>query len=133
MVTDAWSAAEYPERVGDLGCMPAYLWVQLFTEGGYTNDGESAAPPTEPVTLYRGAVPKRWFGISWTSNLELAQRFASTMNGRLPGHVYVFQAPPDALLAFIGKRIGRDESEYVINPDYLSKATVKRFNQKRPK
>ena len=55
------------------------------------------------------------------------------MNGRLPGHVYVFQAPPDALLAFIGKRIGRDESEYVINPDYLSKATVKRFNQKGPK
>ena len=39
------SAAEYPERVGDLGCMPAYLWVQLFTEGGYTNDGESAALP----------------------------------------------------------------------------------------
>lgn len=48
------SAAEYPERVGDLGCMPAYLWVQLFTEAGYTNDGESAAPPTEAVTLYRG-------------------------------------------------------------------------------
>ena len=41
---DAWSAAEYPERVGDLGCMPAYLWVQLFTEAGYTNDGEFGRP-----------------------------------------------------------------------------------------
>ena len=38
------SAAEYPERVGDLGCMPAYLWVQLFTEAGYTNDGEFGRP-----------------------------------------------------------------------------------------
>lgn len=127
VVAQTWSVAEFPERN-----MPPYIWVQMFTTAGYTHNRQPASLPTEPVTVYRGSVPKGRFGMSWTSDLELAQKFASgTMYGRTQGHVYMFHAPPAALLAFVGE--DRGENEYVINPDYLSKATVKRFNQKRPK
>jgi hypothetical protein len=118
VVAGAWSSAEYPER-----CLePPDIWAELFRTAGYTHDGQPATPPTEPITVYRGCTPDGREGISWTSDLAVARSFAhDQLRGRAVGHVYAFDAPPDALLAYIHET-GRQESEYVIDNAFLKDA-----------
>lgn len=121
VVTRAWSAHDWPTRA-----LEADVWIQLFDEAGYTHDGLPADRPSQPVTVYRGCSPEARFGMSWTTDLDLARRFAS---GQLwaypiPGDVYVFTAAPVSLLAFIHES-DRKESEYVIEPDCLNDDDVK--------
>ena len=60
--------------------------------------------------------------MAWTSDLALARRFAhGQLRGRPIGHVYAFDAPRDALLAYIHET-GREESEYVIDNAFLEDA-----------
>lgn len=114
IVAEAWSATEYPETR-----ISSAKWLNLFRRVGYTHDGRPAAPPTGPVTLYRGCSPFRERGMSWTTSLAVAQRFATDpMHARLGGCVYSFDAPPRALLAYIHE-IGRQESEYVVSNRFL--------------
>lgn len=115
VVTGTWSMYDWPTRVLDED-----TWVEMFDEAGYTHDGEPAEPPAKPVTVYRGCSTDARFGMSWTTDVELARRFASgTMYAYpIPGQVYVFTAPPVSLLAFIHES-GRRESEYVIEPHWL--------------
>jgi hypothetical protein len=57
--------------------------------------------------------------MAWTSDIEIARRFAhGQLRGRPLGHVYAFEAPPEAMLAFIHET-GREESEYVIDSAFL--------------
>lgn len=117
VVADAWSLAEHPE-----GCLEPDIWVKLFRSAGYTHDGQLATPPTEPITVYRGCTPDGRQGMAWTSDLAMAGRFAhDQLRGRAAGHVYAFDAPPDALLAYIHET-GRQESEYVIDKAFLGNA-----------
>jgi hypothetical protein len=123
-VVSAWSGAEYPERA----LWPAE-WIRYFTRIGYTHDGQPAERPTEPVTLFRGCVPDPVvdqetgqrraggrFGMSWTTDLELARRFAyDGLRGRPEGNVYTTRLEPQHLLAYLGPS-ERDESEFVVNP-----------------
>ena len=114
VVADAWSSAEHPE-----GSLDPYKWAEFFRTAGYTHDGQPAAPPTEPIPVYRGCTPDGREGMSWTSDPAVAQRFAhGQLRGRAVGHVYTFDAPPEALLAYIHE-IGRQESDYVIDSDFL--------------
>jgi hypothetical protein len=114
VVADAWSDPEYPER-----SVEPDVWVKFFRTAGYTHDGQPATPPTEPVTVYRGCTPEGREGMAWTSDLGVAQRFAhGQLRGRPVGHVYAFDAPPDALLAYIHET-GRQESEHVIDNAFL--------------
>jgi hypothetical protein len=116
-VADAWSSAEYPER-----CLEPDIWATLFRTAGYGHDGQLATPPTEPITVYRGCTPDGREGMGWTSDLAMARRFAhGQLRGRPLGHVYAFDAPPDALLAYIHET-GRQESEYVIDNAFLKDA-----------
>jgi hypothetical protein len=115
VVADIWSSAEHPER----GFEPVRIWVELFRTAGYTHDGQPATPPANPITVYRGCTPEGQRGMSWTSDLAMAQRFARDgIRGRAVGHVYAFDAPPEAVLAFI-HQTGREESEYVVDPAFL--------------
>ncbi len=117
VVARAWSLPEYPER-----CMEPVIWVELFRTAGYTHDGLPATPPTEPITVYRGCTPDGRAGMAWTSDLAMARRFAHDQLRRRPvGHVYAFDAPPIALLAYIHET-GRQESEYVIDRAFLDDA-----------
>jgi len=110
VVADAWSVAEHPERG-----MEACLWVKLFRSAGYTHDGLPAAPPTQPITVYRGCTPDGLKGMSWTSDLAVARTFAhGRLRGRALGRVYALDIAPDKLLAYIHET-GRNESEYVID------------------
>jgi hypothetical protein len=115
VVAGAWSSAEFPEK-----CLEADLWLQLFNAAGYTHDGQHADRPTEPVTLYRGCGLGGQHGMAWTSDHDIARRFAHELiRGRTKGEVYTFMAPPAALLAYVGEQNGRGEREYVIDPDFL--------------
>lgn len=119
VVPSAWISAEHPMRN-----LYAEAWIELFNLAGYTRDGVPAERPTEPLTLYRGAVPEHREGWSWTADLDLARWFADRFSdiGR-PGRVYIAQADLYALLAHLtgDSDFGRQgESEFVVNPADLN-------------
>ncbi|WP_131813448.1 hypothetical protein [Mycobacterium kubicae] len=121
VVAEAWSSAEYPERA----LIPRNIWVHLFRTAGYTHDGKPAIPPAETLTLYRGCTSPGRRRMAWTSDFEVARRFAHhQIRGRAHGHVYAIDAPPDTLLAFIHET-GREENEYVIDSRFLKDAAVR--------
>lgn len=121
VVAGVWSGAEYPQR-----CIEdPSLWRTLFAANGYSQDGERADKPAASVVLYRGSTPEGRFGMSWTTDLSVARSFADDgLRGRAQGQVYTAVVAPTHLLAYIGPRIGRDESEYVVDPSGLSDRTV---------
>jgi hypothetical protein len=113
IIANAWSWADYPES----SIRPDY-WMELFAAAGYTHDGRPAKLPRRPITIYRGCTPDRCEGMAWTSDLRVARRFArDDRDGRPTGHVYAFDAPPSALLAYI-----HEDSEYVIDNVFLEDA-----------
>lgn len=70
--------------------------------------------------MYRGAPRELRDRMSWTADIEMAKQFAyGGIRGRQTGEVWVAEAHPEALLAYIGSD-GRGESEYVVDPDGLS-------------
>lgn len=111
-IGEVWSMAEWP-----LEFLPRQWWLDLFTAAGYTHDGKAASRPDALVRVYRGSthrLRRRW---SWTADRERAQWFADRYAILNPGAtaVYVTDAPPSALLAYIGPEAGRGEDEYVVN------------------
>lgn len=106
-----WSLAEFPDQ-----CLEREQWLELFRCASFTVDGKRAALPTEPLTLWRGAVPERRADWSWTTDPEVARTYASgTMLGRPMGKVWQVVAPPGALLAANLGPDTRKESEYVVD------------------
>jgi hypothetical protein len=66
------------------------------------------------VALWRGCLPRLRRHMSWTSDRELARKFAfDGLRGRPLGALYQTTAPPEALLCI--NHTSRQESEYVIN------------------
>lgn len=95
-------------------------WLRLFKATGFVSDGASA--PTEPVTVYRGHGLGRWWGLSWTTDLDCAHGFADWFDDHY-GVAQIFKAelPPDAVLA---RYDDRNESEVIVNP-YMLRTHVK--------
>jgi hypothetical protein len=118
VVAEAWSMAEFPTNL-----LPAEEWVELFEEAGYTEDEKPAPRPRQAVTVYRGCSTDRRHGMSWTTDIERARWFADRDLGHGTGLIYVFNAPPESLLAFIHDS-SRGEAEYVINPESMNDANV---------
>ncbi|MCT7371443.1 hypothetical protein A7R75_20810 [Mycolicibacterium llatzerense] len=96
------------------------MWVELFNVAGYTSAGQPAEPP-EQVTVWRGCTPGRRHGMSWTADRDKAQWFADRPGYASRGRVYVHRASGYELLAYISDR---NESEYVIDPQYLAGGVV---------
>jgi hypothetical protein len=73
-------------------------------------------PPT--VTVYRGCSSDRIRGISWTTDLSVAERFARGHRGiKVPDPVVVkAQIPKDAIFTVF---VERNESEIVLDPEQL--------------
>ena len=104
--------------------MPSSSWTRppgtlMFKLNGYCNDGR-AEPPAEPVQLYRGGHDRRgWRGMSWTSDPEVARRFAAGLRHPHPdfphrsvGQVHSATFASEHLLASLS---GRGESEFVVD------------------
>ncbi|WP_282946992.1 hypothetical protein [Cellulomonas endometrii] len=112
-LVSAWQMAEFPTIA-----MPPDEWSWLFDDVGFTRDGIKTTRPTEPVTLYRGAVPEHARGWSWTEDVDLARWFAN----RFPGtgaRLYRTTVRPPWLMAHITPewKFGRHgESEWVVDP-----------------
>lgn len=105
LIVSIWDAAERPQA--HLG---VDLWSTLF--------GLAALPkPAEPLTLFRGAVPRHARGMSWTPDRALAEWFAHRFDALSPGFVYVVEAPPAAVL-WAGTN-GRKEQEVIVDPRLL--------------
>lgn len=115
VIGSVWSMAEYPEsNIDHEG------WRWLFGDAGFTVDGLAAAPPTS-IRLYRGCTEDRRDGWAWSSDLDMARRYALGYEsggfiGRLPGRVYTVDAPESALLAHVTTR---GESEWVVDTEGL--------------
>ena len=113
VLPDVWSMAEYPERA-----LWPDLWVRLWRRAGFVSEAGAPAP-TEPMVLHRGSTWGRRRGMAWTTDRTIAERFAYTLLGRLPGDVYTVTVEPDAVLAFIDAEDGRKESEVIVDPAML--------------
>jgi hypothetical protein len=114
-ILPVWSWSEYPRDLG------TQRWLKLFRATGYVSDSHLA--PSEPITLYRGAVESRRRGMSWTTDPIVAERFAARrpilVRGRIvyrQRQVWQVTIPPKAVLARIE---GRQESEVIVNPRML--------------
>lgn len=116
-IGDAWTGAEWPEQH-----LTPESWVMLLDTVGYLVDGSPARREDdlpEVVTLYRGAIPGRREGMSWTTNLDTARWFAHRFDGvRLGsgpaqvGQVWRIDIPRDYVLARFNHR---NESEHVVD------------------
>src|SRR5690625_549751 len=110
LVGSVWAMAEYPDS-----SLPLDEWRGLFGAAGYTVDGSRAARPTEPLTLWRGSVPERARGWSWSASREVAERYAAGhVTGRRAGRLYRAEVHPLALMC---SNLGHDrgEGEYVVD------------------
>ncbi len=94
-------------------------WVVRFRQVGFISDLPGQLPPATELVVFRGA-PKGWErGMSWSSSIETARRFAAkyTEYGPEPGFVWRAIAAPGSVLALIYQR---DESEVVVDPTGLN-------------
>lgn len=111
LLGEVWSMAEYPER--DLG---REEWMEMFEYAGYTEGGIPRTPPEE-LRLYRGCHPDAKAGMSWSSDITVAERFASgQILGRKSGRLYTALVPGSNLLSYDNER---GEHEYVVNTEGL--------------
>lgn len=132
VILDAWSSPEWPTR-----CVDPDIWRDWFTRTGFVvdNDDNTSRPadrPDGPVTLYRGATDAAAAGWSWTSDLDVARKFARMLAHHFdrdlvlhPAHVWVASVPPAALLGRIDH--GRGEAEWIVDPDLLEPDQIKRL------
>jgi hypothetical protein len=106
LIADVWTSTEFPGANGGVD-----RWRDAFDIAGWISDDESERP-TEPLTLYRGAVPEYQRGMSWTLDPERAVWFAKRfMHGNDAGLVYRRTFGPREILA---RFTGRGEDEYVV-------------------
>lgn len=111
IVAGVWTLAE-PFTSG----IDAHEWIGMFRANRYSTDGKLCAAPNAPAALYRGCVPDRRLGMSWTTDYATAREFAcSAMSGRRRGNIYRAVISPALMLAYINDELGRGESEYVVD------------------
>lgn len=109
-VAYAHAASYRPEFTLDRGS-----WISLFRRIGYTFNGEPAAPPTEPRTLWRGTSPGYSDNLSWTPDRSVAVTFAAR-----PGAVlYRTEVPPARVLAVLNDE--RYEPQWIVSVAGLDK------------
>lgn len=116
-IQNAWTLAEWPEQAIDRD-----IWLTLFQTSGFLFNELSITPPSHPINLYRGAVPKYRIGMSWTDDLERAEWFAHRfdgMRGTISGRVYTVTAPHEAILAHFTE--ARGENEWVLDANRVAR------------
>ena len=98
----------------------AAAWREMVDHAGYFTwrsgrlEGRRARRPWWSRRLFRGAVPERRFGMSWTANPAIAEHFARHRQpaGVEYGQVWVAVFTPGGLLAYL-----HDEREYLVDAD----------------
>lgn len=92
-------------------------WAQLWrevAEGGWITDGPKR--PTESLTIYTGNTVKNGPWIDWTTDVDVAIRFANMALSGIEVGYWTSNIRPDLIL---GRFDNRGESEVVIDIDLL--------------
>lgn len=71
-----WRSAEWPAMIAADAGLGVVDIVAMFRAAGFVSDAPDAAPPTAPVTVYRGCTEHGAEGFSWTTDPETARWFA---------------------------------------------------------
>ncbi|QVI26172.1 hypothetical protein MN2019_17880 [Mycolicibacterium neoaurum] len=121
-VTQLWRTTKAPATA-----MTATMWRALFLRAGYSHNGQPAQRPTEAVQVFRGATEAGRFGMSWSTERHVAQRFTRQPGGEL----WTATVQPQHLLAYLNHR-GDPEHEYVVDPAGLTDRNVCRDGQPAP-
>jgi hypothetical protein len=128
LVAGVWSGAEFPESR-----LESERWVELFRCAQYPFDLARL-----PLTVYRGTAPYRRRGMSWTTDIVIARRFAdrwALTTGRAAFVYRTVLVEKEVDFGALGQhRIspvlcdvdvhdhgGRQEHEIVVDPDWLGK------------
>ena len=103
-----WSWAEFPAQSVDQD-----VWAAWFERVGYRDAHGDVLPRPERLRLYRGCSldeQNDGWGMSWTSDLDTARRFAR----RNQGAVFTAEVPGWLLLADLTND-PRSEGEYIVS------------------
>jgi len=108
VLPDVWSSAEYPEAY-----VFRSMWVRWFRLADYPK-------PAEPLTIYRGATPRRVRRMAWTTTLLRASWFADRFGSGLELDPFIMahgtseeKAAEEARYAFARSQAGRVRKAYV--------------------
>ena len=86
--------------------------VALFGAAGFVTDEETHdGPPTEPIMVFRGTLPRWTRSLAWTRSMDIAVWFAQRYDRG--GSVYEATVEPCDVLGMFD---GRGEQEVVIDP-----------------
>lgn len=93
------------------------MWQFAHMRNGYeyVSDGKEL-PEGDPLIIYRGQDENTTFGIAWTTDIKVAEKFArgaGTRQHNRPGVVYMATVPRGKVLAYL---TGRGESEVIVDP-----------------
>jgi hypothetical protein len=103
-----WPGLRAPQR-----CHPASDLIVLFRRAGYVCDG--LPEPTQALLVYRGELTGTGDpGISWTTDLQIARRYAQGYATVGDTRVMQAAAPPAAILARF-----QHDAEVVVEPALL--------------
>lgn len=126
----AWKKCEFPEaNFQTEGWLLIFDWIEAMTGARLHDDDpdqdDESGPtatwsepeglfPTEPVTLWRGAIDERAVGMAWTADRSMAEWFVQRLNGGSHGEAHLWETTvsPDRVRA---RFIHRKEDEYVLN------------------
>lgn len=103
-----WSWAAFPAQAVDQD-----TWEAWFEQVGYRDAAGDVLPRPEQLRLYRGCAPDEQiegWGMSWTSDLDTARRFARRNRGR----VFTAEVPGYLLLADLTSD-PRGEREFIVS------------------
>lgn len=98
-----------PQKIGSRAAAAAGLRVLLRRE-----------PAVTPIIVFRGAMARekqtRGYGFSWTTDRDVARRFAESRRGYAGAVIFETFAPPDAILWARTAENFYDEGEVVVDP-----------------
>lgn len=103
---------------------PEYLklWREAYAANGHKticDNKRKRLPKGNSIKVYRGQIGRELSGISWSLDIEIAQKFAITGGGRAPvagGVILAGWVNPKDVLAYI---TARGEAELIIPPNKL--------------
>jgi hypothetical protein len=101
--------------------MRAMSWRKAFQAAGFVSDTDGRRPPDQAMRVYRGGRDMAdWNGMSWTTDLEIENRFRGMRCGGqyTGGYVCETIVDPHHVLALFDSR---NESEVVVDPYWISR------------
>jgi hypothetical protein len=119
VILDTWDHGQKGQpRCTALPIIGERRWVEMFCAAGFVSDTDRTAPTTDQTVWRGGPTVTNGYGMSWTSDLEIAEWFAHRWSDliRVDAAVYGASVRPAAVLGYAE---ARGEAEVIVNPRRL--------------